>query len=222
MLQKLLAGNENFQPTFLRYSAKLPIKPRKKLAILTCIDTRLNPIRIFHINVGDAFILRNAGNQITNDVIRSLTSAIADGITEIVVLGHTDCSLITSSPTDLARTLQQLGLSSDLLSYLPALESQENTDDERLNLKNQVTRLRSSSAIPSHVPIHGLLFNVVDGTLEVVVNGYESSRQAKKTRSMGLRMKTPSLRMPSIFSKSLTSHLQTHKPTSLVKTKKER
>lgn len=208
LLGKVLEGNRSFQSTYVKYADKLPSKPRKNLAILTCTDTRLNPIRIFHINVGDAEILRNAGNKITDDVIRSLTTAIANGITEIIILGHTDCSLTKLNRLEVVQALHNLGASLNLTSLITFNEWLGTFTNEEINVRNQVTRLRSSSAIPPTMPIHGLLFDVVNGSLKLVVNGYKSLKPVKDTSAIGLLMSLPSLKMPEIYKGSIFSSLK--------------
>lgn len=175
------------------------------MAIITCTDTRLNPIRIFHINVGDAVILRNAGNIITDDILRSLTDAIANGVTEIFLLGHTDCSLSKISPSNLRGIAQGLGGLFNIESMLTALESVKGFTDEKTNVQDQVAKLRSSPIIPSNIPIHGLLFNIIDGDVKVVVNGYKTMKLPAQTPHLGLSMGLPSLSMPSITPKILLS-----------------
>ncbi len=205
MLETLLKGNMSFRSTYLKYADKLPLKPRKKVAIITCTDTRLNPIRIFHINVGDAAILRNAGNQITDDIVRSLVVAISNGVNEIFILGHTDCSLATSSPRDITSSLQGFFSSFDVPSFITALESIGGFSDEGTNVQDQVAKLRSSPLIPSKIPIHGLLFDIKDGNVQVVVDGYETQKSAVIIRPLNLSMGMPSIHMPSISSRSMFS-----------------
>ena len=210
MLKKLLSGNESFRNTYLKYASKLPSTPRKEFAILTCTDTRLNPIRIFHINVGDAEILRNAGNQITDDTIRSLSTAITNGVNEIVILGHTDCSLTKVSAQQVIRTLRNLGATLNLTSFITSNEWLGMFSDEEINVRDQVVKLRSSPIIPTNVPIHGLLFNVTTGTVKIVVNGYKPLEMGKQIsfQSKMPSLNMPHMEMPDIFASSLLSSLK--------------
>ncbi len=195
LLQRLLEGNERFQDTYRKYVDKLPSKPRRRLAIITCTDVRLNPIRIFHLSVGDAFVLRNAGNIITDDVVRSLAAVISD-ISQIIVLGHTDCSLINTPPIPLTKSDNLL---SSFLNLISGSSSSAigGSSDEKTNVKDQVTILRANSAIPPRIPIHGLLFNVKSGTLNVIVNGYRNLPKIKRPPK-GFSLDLPALKMPSI------------------------
>jgi len=200
-LDELLAGNQTFQSTYEKYAEKIAAQtePLKKIAVLSCIDARVNPIRIFHLNIGDLIILRNAGNRITEDVVRSLMVAITAGITEIVILGHTDCKMTKITREKVRDAIQKLGGTLDPVTFLRFNEWLGTFSNEELNIGEQVTLLRTYSTIPPQLIIHGLLYDIGTGALKVVVNGYETSKPAKvKVSSMGLTLNMPSLNMPSI------------------------
>jgi carbonic anhydrase len=190
-----LEGNERFQDTYRKYVDKIPSKPRKRLAIITCTDVRLNPIRIFHLSVGDAYILRNAGNVITDDMVRSLAAVISD-ISEIIVLGHTDCSLVNTPSIPLAKSDNILSTVLNLISGSSSTAI-GGASDEKTNVKTQATILRANSAIPPRIPIHGLLFNVKSGTLKIIVNGYRNLPKIRRPPK-GFSLDLPALKMPSI------------------------
>ncbi len=197
LLEELLEGNTRFREIYLKYADRLPTKPKKKLAIITCIDTRLNPIRIFHINVGDAVILRNAGNQVTDDIIRSLIIAIASGVNEIVILGHTDCFLTKLTPLRLALSVQEQGGTIDVTSLITSKDLFTTFSNAELNVRVQVQKLRNNPIIPKNIPVHGLLFHVNGGELKVIVNGYEPLvEKPSKVRTFAFEM--PDLKMPSL------------------------
>ena len=71
----------------------MPPAPKKKLAILTCIDARIDPLALLGLELGDAHVLRNGGAIVTEDVLRSLETSRAVGSENVVVIGHTDCGL---------------------------------------------------------------------------------------------------------------------------------
>ena len=71
----------------------MPPTPTKKLAILTCMDARIDPLEEMGLELGDAHILRNAGGVVTDDVLRSLETSRKTGTEDVVVIGHTDCGL---------------------------------------------------------------------------------------------------------------------------------
>jgi len=197
-LDELLAGNQTFQSTYTKYAEKIAAQkaPLKSIAILTCIDARVNPIRIFHLNIGDIIILRNAGNRITEDVIRSLMVAIANGITEIVVLGHSDCKMTKMTRENVRDAIQKLGGTVDPITFLRFNDWLGTFSNEELNVGEQVALLRAHSNIPPQLIIHGLLYDIKIGSLKVVVNGYEAAKPAKaKVSSMGLTLNMPSINM---------------------------
>ncbi|MHA1264291.1 MAG: carbonic anhydrase [Candidatus Helarchaeota archaeon] len=204
LLKKLLSGNLSFQGIYLKYASKLPSKPRKTLALLTCSDVRLNPIRIFHLNVGDVMILRNTGNIVTSDVVRSLKDALAKGVREIVILGHTDCTLSPSSSSDFEGNLDEFGIFHELFSIFTSTDLKAASNPEQ-NVIIQVTKLRANSTIPINIPIHGLLFDVLTGAVKVLVNGYSSLKNLVKPRPIGLSLKLPPLHLPSISHHSFIS-----------------
>lgn len=216
LLTNLLAGNASFKETYVKYAEKLPSKPRKQLAIFTCSDTRLNPIRIFHINVGDAEIIRNAGNQVTSDVIRSLVVAIQNGVNEIIVLGHTDCSSTTQESLldDLARIG---GFTPHLLGKALGYFTEPET-----NVRDQASKIRSSPEIPPNIPIHGLLFDITNGTIKIVVNGYDSIKSTASTTITGLFLNFPLLKMPSLTRKPIMPPTPTLSPYSSLSSRKRR
>lgn len=199
-LDELLAGNQTFQTTYEKYAEKIAAEkePLKKVAILSCIDARVNPIRIFHLNIGDLIILRNAGNRITEDVIRSLMIAITSGITEFVVLGHTDCKMTRITREHVRDAIQKLGGTVNPMTFLRFNEWLGTFPNEELNVREQVALLRAHSNIPPQISIHGLLYDVRTGALKVVVNGYGTKLVKGKAAIMGLNLNMPSLNMPSL------------------------
>jgi carbonic anhydrase len=71
----------------------MPPTPNKKLAIVACMDARLDPLPLMDAAVGDAHVIRNAGGIVTDDVLRSLETSRKTGTEDVVVIGHTDCGL---------------------------------------------------------------------------------------------------------------------------------
>ena len=217
VLEELLAGNQTFQGTYTKYAEKIAAQshPLKPVAVLSCIDARVNPIRIFHLNIGDIIILRNAGNRVTEDVIRSLMVAFVNGVTEILILGHTDCGMTKISREKVRTALQKLGGTLDPIILLNFNERLGTFSNEELNVADQVIVLRSSSTIPRSIPIHGLLYDVTDGSVKVVVNGYETLKPSKlKIFSSSLSLNMPSLNMPPISIGQLFANLKEGKQKS--------
>ncbi len=150
------------------------------LAILTCIDPRLN--RLFPSILGlsdEQFIwLCNAGNVITcstSSTVRSVAlSVLLNGAKEIVVIGHTDCLMAKSSVAELLARLKAYRIErtslpiSDLQWFFGLCGS------ETSNVLKGVGYLRQSAVIPARVTVHGLIVNTATGRLDWVVNGYET------------------------------------------------
>src|SRR6201747_988217 len=91
---QLLANAESYADTFS--NGDLPLPPARKIAVLACMDARLNPYGLLGLSEGDAHVIRNAGGGVTDDAIRSLTiSQRLLGTTEIVLIHHTDCGMLT-------------------------------------------------------------------------------------------------------------------------------
>lgn len=137
-------------------------RPRRRVAVLACMDTRIDLFPMLGIERGDAHIIRNAGGLVTDDAIRSLSaSQRLLGTEEIVVVMHDGCGLRGASEDDFARQLAADGV---LPSWrLGAFEDVEAT------LRDSLARLRASRALIAREHIRGFVFNPEDGTLREVV-----------------------------------------------------
>ena len=80
-----------------------PREPRRRLAVLTCMDARIDPARIFRLEPGDAHVLRNAGAIVTDDVVRSLELSRGLGVEEVAIVGHTDCAAVGAGVENVVR-----------------------------------------------------------------------------------------------------------------------
>ena len=140
---------------------KLPNLPRRKLAVLACMDARLNVEQVLDLRPGDAHIIRNAGGIATDDAIRSIViSQHLLGTEEVIVIEHTECGMLTFQDADVHRHLvEKTGVDIDLAFHaFPDLEA---------NLREQVARIRSHPWIKD-VPIRGLIYDVESGRLRKV------------------------------------------------------
>jgi carbonic anhydrase len=133
-------------------------RPRLKVAVLACMDTRIDPFSMLGLRRGDAHIIRNAGGLVTDDAIRSLSiSQRLLGTEEVVVVMHTGCGLHGASEDEFAQALTADGV---LPAWrLGAFEDLEET------LANGLERLRSSPELPSREHIRGFVFDPETGTL---------------------------------------------------------
>ena len=186
VIDEILAHNVRFVQ-----QNSLPVighTPRKRLAVVTCMDCRL--VQMFEqalgLERGDVLELRTAGATISkpereggaNDLIRSLAGGIyLLGVREIAVIGHTQCGLAHANPVVLTASMQALGVDPQAL-----LEKEEPSDikgllnwlgafdDVHINVKEVVNVIRSSPYLPK-IPVHGLVIDINTGKLELVDKG---------------------------------------------------
>lgn len=159
---------ENFMKANQAYvdlhgTSHLPIKPKTKVAIVTCMDSRLHVAQALGLALGDAHILRNAGGRVTEDMIRSLViSQQQMGTREIVVLHHTDCGAQTFKNEEFAAFHnQELGVDVSGQDFLPFTDVEE-------SVREDVALLRQSPLIPANVEISGAVYDVDTGRMTVV------------------------------------------------------
>ena len=141
----------------------LPIKPKTKVAIVTCMDSRLHVAPALGLALGDAHILRNAGGRVTEDMLRSLVISQQQlGTREIVVLHHTDCGAQTFQNKDFQEHLKrELGVDVTNQDFLPFQDIDESVrEDMRL--------LKDSPLIPDDVVISGAVYDVDTGRMIVI------------------------------------------------------
>jgi carbonic anhydrase len=136
-------------------------RPRRRIAVLACMDTRLDLLAMLGLQRGDAHIIRNAGGLVTDDAIRSLSvSQRLLGTTEVVVVMHDGCGLHGASEDEFAQALAADGV---LPSWrLGAFDDVEST------LRHSLQRLRSSRELPQREQVRGLVFNPETGALREV------------------------------------------------------
>jgi carbonic anhydrase len=159
MFEYLLQANARVAEGFPH--AGLPRDPAWRLAVLTCMDSRVDPRSFLGINPGDAHVLRNAGGRVTEDVLRSLTVSIGlMGVTAVAVVHHTDCGLQARSFA-LRDTLAAAGVSGTGLELHSFTDLEESVrDDVAMLERNPVVRLRAH--------VRGFIYRVEDGRLTAV------------------------------------------------------
>jgi carbonic anhydrase len=138
--------------------SKLPKLPRRKLAVLACMDARLNVEQVLGLKLGDAHIIRNAGGIATDDAIRSMViSQHLLGTQEVIVIEHSGCGMLTFQDADVHRALvEQTGVEVDLAFHA--------FHDLEANLREQVERIRAHPWIKD-VPVRGLIYDIESGDL---------------------------------------------------------
>ena len=138
----------------------LPLKPKTRVAIVTCMDSRLHIAQALGLALGDAHILRNAGGRVTEDMIRSLViSQQQMGTREIVVLHHTDCGAQTFNNEDFQEHLKhELGVDVSGKDFLPFQDVEE-------SVREDMKLLRECPLIPDDVIISGAVYDVDTGRM---------------------------------------------------------
>ena len=157
---ELLQNAERHAAEFDR--GELPLPPAKGVAVVACMDARLNPFAILGLEVGDAHVIRNAGGVITDDEIRSLAiSQRLLGTKEIILIHHTDCGMLTFSDDDFRRQIQ------DETGIKPEWAA-EAFDDLETDLRQSIARIKSSPFIPNKDNVRGFVYDVKTGRLDEV------------------------------------------------------
>ena len=159
---ELLASNESYAASFDK--GELPLPPARKLAIVACMDARLNPYAMLGLHEGDAHIIRNAGGVVTDDTIRSLTiSQRLLGTEEIVLIHHTDCGMLTFTDEEFKRTLR------DETGAEPQWAA-EAFDDLDEDMRRSIARIEASPFIPRTDSVRGFVYDVATGRLREVAH----------------------------------------------------
>jgi len=156
----LVAANAAYAASF--DDGDLPIPPARNVAVVACMDARLDPAAILGLANGDAHVIRNAGGVITDDAIRSLViSQRLLGTTEIVLLHHTDCGMVTFTDDAVkAQITADVGIRPHF-----ALEAFPDVHDD---VRQSIARLRANPFIPHTNNVRGFVYDVADGTIEEV------------------------------------------------------
>ncbi|WP_410590347.1 beta-class carbonic anhydrase [Amycolatopsis sp. lyj-23] len=156
---ELLANNAAYAA---RFSGPLPLPPAKHVAVLACMDARINVYGVLGLQEGEAHVIRNAGGVVTEDEIRSLAiSQRLLGTEEIILIHHTDCGMLTFTDDDFKQSIQ------DEVGIKPpwAAEAFADLDDD---VRQSIARIRNSPFIPKKDSIRGFVFDVATGKLNEV------------------------------------------------------
>src|SRR5579884_3566341 len=152
VLPELLAANERYAREFTK--GDLPRHPGRHVAILTCMDARLDPARFLGLEEGDAHVIRNAGGRASPDAVRSLViSQQLLGTREVVVVHHTDCGMLSFTDEQLRQKLHdELGADTDM-EFLPFSNLEQSVRDD-------VAMLRSSPLLLQDATVRGFIYDV--------------------------------------------------------------
>jgi carbonic anhydrase len=157
---ELLRNNEAYAASFDKGHLGMP--PTKKVAVVACMDARLQPNRILGLEEGEAHVIRNAGGVITDDEIRSLAiSQRLLGTEEIILMHHTDCGMLTFTDEDFRRSLQEE------VGIKPNWTTEAFSDLEQ-DVRQSVARIEASPFIPHKDSVRGFIYEVETGRLREV------------------------------------------------------
>lgn len=180
LLEEVLASNKKFLAEN-DYSEPTSKYPKRNLAIVTCMDSRLVDLsnKALGINRGDAKIIQNAGNSIIEDrgeTIKSLIVAVYIlGVEEIMIIGHHDCGVAHTTYDAMIKAMKARGMDDTKLSQLDdRLKSWlDNFTDPGDNVLEVIKKIKNNPFIPNDIPIHGLLIDPNTGKLDLLVDGYK-------------------------------------------------
>lgn len=157
---ELLANNARYAADF---TGPLPLPPGKGVAVIACMDARLNVYGILGLNEGDAHVIRNAGGVVTDDEIRSLAiSQRLLGTTEIILIHHTECGMLTFTDDAFKKAIQ------DETGIKPAWSAEAFSDLET-DVRQSKARIEASPFVPHKEAIRGFIFDVATGKLNEVL-----------------------------------------------------
>ncbi len=156
----LLENNERYAKLFEK--GNLPLPPAKRVAVLACMDARLDVHKILGLQEGDAHVIRNAGGAVTDDAIRSLLiSQRLLGTDEVVLIHHTDCGMLTFTDDDVKKKIQsEVGIRPSF-----ALEAFPNLEED---VRQSIARIKTSAFIQRKDKVRGFIYDVKTGRLNEV------------------------------------------------------
>ena len=156
---EMLANNQRYADGF---SGPLPMPPAKGVAVVACMDARLNVYALLGLEEGQAHVIRNAGGVITDDEIRSLAiSQRLLGTREIILIHHTDCGMLTFTDDDFKAAIQaETGIKPSW--------SAEAFDDLDADVRQSIARIKASPFVSHKDSIRGFVFDVATGKLSEV------------------------------------------------------
>jgi len=157
---ELLRKNDSYAHAFDQGS--LPLPPAKHVAVVACMDARLDVHKILGLKEGDAHVIRNAGGAVTDDAIRSLAiSQRLLGTTEIILIHHTDCGMLTFKDDAVKAQIEsEVGIRPAF-----ALEAFSDLDED---VRQSISRIQASPFIPNKSSVRGFVYDVRTGKLNEV------------------------------------------------------
>jgi carbonic anhydrase len=162
VVPELRSANESYAAGFTK--GDLPMPPGRRFAVVTCMDARIDPAKALGLEEGDAHVIRNAGGVVSDDALRSLViSHWLLGTEEVVVIGHTDCGMVTFTNDQLhAKLADEAGADASGIDFLPFPEVSA-------RVAESVKRVRESELLPDSFAVSGFVYDVHTGEISPVV-----------------------------------------------------
>jgi carbonic anhydrase len=158
VLDEILDHNSRYAARFTK--GHLPMPPARRFAVVTCMDARIDPAKSLGLEEGDAHVIRNAGGLVSDDALRSLViSHWLLGTREALVIGHTDCGMVSFTNEALrVKLAAEAGVDASGIDFLPFADVKE-------SVNQSVRRIRTSGLLPASFGAVGLVYDVRTGRL---------------------------------------------------------
>jgi carbonic anhydrase len=164
VLDEILAANERYAGSFGKGELAMP--PSRRFAVVTCMDARIDPAKALGLEEGDAHVIRNAGGLVTEDALRSLAiSHWLLGTEEFVVIGHTDCGMLTFTNEDVRGKIGAAGADAEVEAHAIDFRPFGDLDDA---VRRSVRTVQKSDLFPEGVSVTGFVYDVRSGRLREV------------------------------------------------------
>jgi carbonic anhydrase len=176
IIDEVLEANRRYAAAFEK--GFLPMPPARKLAVVVCMDARIDPARALGLEEGDAHVIRNAGGRIA-DALRSLViSQELLGTEEVMIIHHTDCGMLTFTDESIRHRLKERRVDADDIAFLPFANVEDSVGAD-LDAYDRSTLVRHD------IQVRGFIFDVKTGRLHEVVRS--PSRAAAQARTVGTK-----------------------------------
>jgi len=164
MFDDVLDANRRYRTEF--HDSGVAGAAAKGLAVLTCIDSRIDPLALLGLKAGDAKIIRNAGARVTDDALRSLVlAANLLGVHRVCVVQHTDCAMVGTTDAELRERIRSLrGVDADGWEFLTSMDQLE-------TLRGDIATIEACPLLPPDLEVGGFVFDVHSGELVQIDRG---------------------------------------------------
>ncbi len=159
-IDEMVQANTRYANAFTK--GALPLPPSRKVAVVTCMDARLDPAKALGLEEGDAHVIRNAGGRVTEAIRSLIISQTLLGTAEVAVIHHTDCGMLTFTDESIRKRLEQeRGVNADHMAFLPFSDLEE-------SVRNDLATYKSSRLLRQDVVVRGFVYDVKTGKLKEI------------------------------------------------------